>query len=163
MKFDGYRIAAHVEEGEARLVSRNGKDWTAQFPAVAADAARCPVTSAILDGEVAVVLPDGTTSFQALQNAMSTPGGREGELVYFVFDLLHLDGYDLTGATLEERKRALAAVLNGGARRGRHPLQRSRGRRTATRSSPAPAGSAWRGSSASARTRATRAGAASRG
>ena len=115
MKFDGYRIAAFVEHGEARLVSRNGNDWTAQFPAVAADAARLPVKGAIVDGEVAVVLPDGTTSFQALQNAMT--GGGEGELAYFAFDLLHLDGHDLTGATLEDRKRALSGVLKakGGA------------------------------------------------
>jgi bifunctional non-homologous end joining protein LigD len=76
---------------------------------VAEDVARLPARAALLDGEVAVVLPNGTTSFQALQNAMG--GGDEGELAYFVFDLLHLEGHDLTGATLEDRKRALSALL----------------------------------------------------
>ena len=113
MKFDGYRIVADLSGGRARLVSRSGKDWTAQFPDVAHDVERLPATRAILDGEVAVVLPDGTTSFQALQNAMS--GSRQGELAYFVFDLLHLEGYDLTGAALEERKKALARLLGPGA------------------------------------------------
>jgi bifunctional non-homologous end joining protein LigD len=116
MKFDGYRIVAHLSDGHARLVSRNGKDWTAQFPGVAGDVERLPLRNAILDGEVAVVLPDGTTSFQALQNAMS--GGGPGEMAYFVFDLPYLEGHDLTGATLEERKRALAALLKTAPDRG---------------------------------------------
>jgi bifunctional non-homologous end joining protein LigD len=112
MKFDGYRIAAELAGGTARLMSRNGKDWTAQFPSVAEDVERLPAKTAILDGEVAVVQPDGTTSFQALQNAMTGSGG--GELVYFVFDLLYLEGHDLTGATLEDRKQALARLLKAG-------------------------------------------------
>ena len=112
MKFDGYRIAAELAKGTARLVSRNGKDWTAQFPGVARDVEALPGGSAILDGEVAVVMPDGTTSFQGLQNAMG--GAGSGELVYFVFDLLHLEGYDLTPATLEDRKLALAQLLKAG-------------------------------------------------
>ena len=109
MKFDGYRIVADLSAGHARLVSRNGKDWTAQFPGVARDVERLPVARAVLDGEVAVVLPDGTTSFQALQNALG--GGGPGELAYFAFDLLHLEGHDLTGAALEERKQVLARLL----------------------------------------------------
>ena len=112
MKFDGYRIVADLSGGHARLFSRNGKDWTAQFPDVARDVERLPATRAVLDGELAVVLPDGTTSFQALQNEMS--GSGQGELVYFVFDLVHLEGYDLTGAALEERKLALSQLLKAG-------------------------------------------------
>src|SRR5687768_13991741 len=112
MKFDGYRIAAEVSGGTTRLMSRNGKDWTARFPSVARDVERLPMKDAILDGEVAVVLPDGTTSFQALQNEMNGSGG--GELVYFAFDLLRLEGVDLTGATLEDRKQALSRVLTAG-------------------------------------------------
>ena len=71
MKFDGYRILARLEDGKVRLMSRNERDWTAKFPAVAEGVARLPVRTAMLDGEVAVFLPDGTTSFQALQNAAS--------------------------------------------------------------------------------------------
>lgn len=108
-KYDGYRIVCRIQGGRATLTSRNGNDWTARFPAVAQAAAKLPVDTAWLDGEVAVVGADGLTSFGALQNAGS--GG--GTLVYFVFDLLHRDGWDLTAAPLEERKRALRAVVGG--------------------------------------------------
>ena len=109
MKFDGYRILCRVDGGRATLWSRNARDWTAQFGGVAAAAARLPARRALLDGEIAMLLPNGTTSFQALQNALSS--GAQDQLVYFVFDLLHLDGQDLTGATLESRKRALEALV----------------------------------------------------
>src|SRR4029078_5222152 len=72
-------------------------------------AARLPVDTAWLDGEVVVLEKDGRTSFQALQNALSTD--RSGELRYFVFDLPYVDGYDLPGASLVERKRVLEALL----------------------------------------------------
>jgi bifunctional non-homologous end joining protein LigD len=110
LKFDGYRILARLEDGRARLMSRNERDWTAKFPAVAEGVARLRVSTAMLDGEVAVFLPDGKTSFQALQNAASgeDTGGR---LTYVVFDLLHLDGWDMTGARLEDRKALLARLL----------------------------------------------------
>jgi bifunctional non-homologous end joining protein LigD len=109
MKFDGYRILARVEDGRARLLSRNGKDWTAQFPAVAEAVEGLPVRTALLDGEVAIVLPDGTTSFQALQNALAGPA--EGRLAYFLFDLVHLEGVSLAAARLEDRKALLREVL----------------------------------------------------
>jgi len=105
MKFDGYRILGRIDKGRATLWSRNARDWTARFPGIAAAAARLPVRQAFLDGEVAVLLPNGTTSFQALQNALSGVG--RGTIVYFVFDLLHLDGQDLTGVVLETRKSTL--------------------------------------------------------
>jgi len=109
MKFDGYRILGRLDHGRVRLLSRNARDWTDQFPSVAEAVARLPAQQAMLDGEVAVLLPDGTTSFQALQNTMS--GGAQGRLVYVVFDLLHLDGHDLTPARLEDRKAALERVV----------------------------------------------------
>ena len=111
VKYDGYRIGCAVARGQATLWSRREKDWTAQFPEIAAAAAKLPVRSALLDGEVAAVLPDGRTSFQALQNAFA--GGRRN-LVYFVFDLLHLDGEDLAARPLLERKAALAELLGDG-------------------------------------------------
>jgi bifunctional non-homologous end joining protein LigD len=109
MKYDGYRILARIDHGRVTLASRNARDWTAKFPAVTEAAARLPVERAILDGEVAVLLPKGTTSFQALQNFLS--GAHSDQLVYMVFDLPHLNGRDLTGTRLEDRKRALAAIL----------------------------------------------------
>ncbi|HEX4965277.1 MAG TPA: DNA ligase D [Thermoanaerobaculia bacterium] len=111
IKYDGYRALCYLKEGEARLVTRNGKDWTDRFAPVAREAAKLPVRQAVLDGEVVVLEADGTTSFQALQNALAEERG--GDLVYFVFDLLYLDGYDLRPAPLAARKEALAALLAG--------------------------------------------------
>ncbi|HYG61680.1 MAG TPA: DNA ligase D [Thermoanaerobaculia bacterium] len=109
LKFDGYRVLCEVRGGKVRLVTRNGKDWTDRFTPVAKAAGALPVRDALLDGEVVVLEKDGTTSFQALQNALS--GQRDDDLVYFAFDLLYLDGHDLRRAELRERKRALADLL----------------------------------------------------
>jgi bifunctional non-homologous end joining protein LigD len=112
IKFDGYRMLCRVQGGRARLVSRNGKDWTSRFARVAEAAARLPVREALLDGEVVRFDTRGRTSFQALQAAL-TPG-TAGDVVYCVFDLLHLDGHDLSAVPLLERKRALAGLLGRG-------------------------------------------------
>ena len=112
LKHDGYRILGRLDHGRARLLSRNGRDWTDHFPAVARSVERVPAEQAMLDGEVAVLLPDGTSSFQALQNLLSGEG--RGQLIYMVFDLLHLDGRDLTEARLEDRKGVLEALLDAG-------------------------------------------------
>jgi len=108
IKHDGYRIVARIEEGDVRLVSRNGKDWTKEFPQVARAMGRLPAGTALLDGEVAAVLPNGATSFQALQRRGFD---HAAPLVYFAFDLLHLDGWDLREARLEERKEVLRRFL----------------------------------------------------
>jgi len=110
LKYDGYRIGCRIERGTATLISRNGKDWTDAFPEIAMAAAALKVKSALLDGEVCVVAPDGRTSFQALQNLA---GSDRGRLVYFAFDLLHLDGRTLTGEPLETRKSALRRIVGG--------------------------------------------------
>ncbi|HMG21520.1 MAG TPA: non-homologous end-joining DNA ligase [Kofleriaceae bacterium] len=110
-KFDGYRILAELDRGVVRLLSRRFKDWTAAFPQVAATIAELPVDRAVLDGEVAAVLADGRTSFQALQNR----GG--AHIVYFAFDLLAIDGDDLTGLPLEDRKARLAALVGAAGHR----------------------------------------------
>ena len=109
LKYDGYRIGCRIEDGTVRLLSRAGKDWTAAFPEVRDAALRLGVARAFLDGEVAIVLPDGRTSFQALQNAFR--GGARDRLVYFAFDLLHLDGVDVARLPLEARKAALASLV----------------------------------------------------
>ncbi len=98
IKFDGYRVLCEIRDGKAALLTRNGKDWTDRFGPVAREAAELPVREAILDGEVVVLEPNGTTSFQALQNALSE--NRQDDLVFFAFDLLYLDGYDLRKAAL---------------------------------------------------------------
>jgi len=122
MKYDGYRILARIEKGRVRLLSRNRHDWTDNFPTIAKALERLDADDALLDGEVAVLLDNGTTSFQALQNHLS--GLPAGQLTYLVFDLLHLNGRDMTGARLEDRKRLLADLL-GPVRDAAGPLRYS--------------------------------------
>src|SRR5262245_48758902 len=109
MKFDGYRILCRLEDGRVRLLSRKRNDWTGRLPELARAVEGLPARRALVDGDLAVFLPDCTTSFQALQNLMS--GVPTGELAYFAFDLLHLDGEDLTPKPVEERKRRLKELL----------------------------------------------------
>lgn len=108
-KFDGYRILADLDRGSVALMSRRFKDWTAEFPTVVQAVAELPVRRAILDGEVAVLLPDGRTSFQGLQNAFGAPNAN---LVYFIFDLLAVDDDILLSLPLEERKARLQKLVS---------------------------------------------------
>ena len=111
VKFDGYRMECLVADGSARLFTRRGLDWTERFPRVAERAAGLPARRAVLDGEVVALLPDGRSSFQALQQALMAE--RAHPVVYYVFDLLRLEAEDLRRLPLEERKRRLAALLKG--------------------------------------------------
>jgi bifunctional non-homologous end joining protein LigD len=111
IKYDGYRIGARVKRGRVVLYTRNGNDWTNAFPVIAAAVHKLQLDDALIDGEAAMVLPDGRTSFQAMQNA-AAPGAR-AQLVYFVFDLLRLDGKDLEPLPLEERKARLRKLVGG--------------------------------------------------
>jgi bifunctional non-homologous end joining protein LigD len=111
LKYDGYRIVSRVKQHSAQLFTRNQHDWTSKLQQIADTVAALPVKSAWFDGEVIALRPDGTISFQALQNAFETRS--QTDLVYYVFDLLYLNGYDLTQVPLLHRKQALAAVLQG--------------------------------------------------
>jgi DNA ligase D-like protein (predicted polymerase) len=111
LKYDGYRVGCFVEGATVRVESRRNEDWTAQLPEIALAAKQLPVSATLLDGELAVVLPDGTTSLQALQRAFA--GAPRQGLTLFVFDLLHLDGRDLTALPLEQRKQLCEALLRG--------------------------------------------------
>jgi bifunctional non-homologous end joining protein LigD len=108
IKYDGYRLLAEIRDGAARLATRGGLDWSTKFPALAKRLAALPVESAIVDGEIVHLEPDGTTDFGHLQDAIAT--GRTDRLVFFAFDLIYLDGFDLTSARLDDRKAALAAL-----------------------------------------------------
>ncbi len=112
VKYDGYRAIATLDEGKVRIASRNGKDWTDHFALVAEALSHVRAKTAVFDGEIAYVNEDGRTDFQNLQNALSG-SANAGRLVYFVFDLLHYDGVDLTGETLEVRKGKLRTILAG--------------------------------------------------
>ena len=109
IKYDGYRMVCRVAAGAVQMISRNGKDWTAQFPSLARVLARLPVSEAWLDGEVVVMQDDGRTSFQALQNALGS--GDEKNLVMWLFDVMYVEGQDLTAVPLEARKRVLKQLL----------------------------------------------------
>ncbi|WP_373649823.1 DNA ligase D [Schlesneria sp. DSM 10557] len=109
IKFDGYRIICHIDDGTSRFVTRNHKDWTARLPELARQAAHLKCDQAILDGEVVAMSSDGTTDFQSLQNAFRDRGTEQ--LRYYVFDLLYLDGKDLREQPLQERKQALQTLL----------------------------------------------------
>ncbi len=109
IKYDGYRLLGRIEGGKVRLITRGGLVWTAKFPALAARLGQLPLDSALIDGELVHLEPEGTTSFSSLQDAIS--GGKTDTLNFFAFDLLYRDGWDLTGAALEDRKAALAEII----------------------------------------------------
>jgi bifunctional non-homologous end joining protein LigD len=113
IKYDGYRMLCLIEHHQARLVSRNAKDWTANFASLARMLSRLAVDNACLDGEVVVVDAKGKTSFQALQNAIAPTERGAQPLTYFAFDLLYLNGFDLRGVRLAERKEILHKLLSG--------------------------------------------------
>ena len=109
IKYDGYRILARIENGNARLITRNGQDWTSKFPQIARDLTRLKLNSAWLDGEICVIGEGGRTSFSALQRALS---GESSDIpVYVVFDVPYLDGRDLRSVALRDRQQALQRVI----------------------------------------------------
>jgi bifunctional non-homologous end joining protein LigD len=116
IKFDGYRIEARLDHGKVRLLTRKQLDWTHRFERIAKAVAALPAETALLDGELVVEDKDGVSSFSLLQTDLKD--GREDRFVYWVFDLLHLDGRDLTNEPLTVRKAALRRLLQGESRNG---------------------------------------------
>ena len=110
LKYDGYRIIAYMEGNNARLLTRNGNDYTGRFQDIADTLANWAVSRAmILDGEMVVSDSEGRTDFQALQSYMKNPTGKN--LTYIIFDMLALDGADLRGLSLIERKERLEELM----------------------------------------------------
>ncbi len=117
IKFDGYRMQAHVRDGKATLHTRSGLDWTHRFGSTIADAlGALPCEDAILDGEIVMPGDNGLSSFSALQAALSE--GRSRAMVYYAFDLMALDGADIRADPLIARKEKLAQLLSGAASDG---------------------------------------------
>ncbi|HKP64297.1 MAG TPA: DNA ligase D [Polyangiales bacterium] len=108
IKLDGYRLQLRLDRGKVRALTRRGLDWSARMPALVQAVSQLPLERALLDGEL-VVLRDGISDFQRLQNSLSE--GRDIDCVLYAFDLLHLNGYDLRGVALRDRKQLLAACL----------------------------------------------------
>jgi bifunctional non-homologous end joining protein LigD len=113
IKMDGYRAGCLIADGRVRLISRNGQDWTTTFPEISDAARALGVKDALIDGELVMLQPNGRTSFEALQGAASGRTPRPG-LVYFAFDLLHLDGERIDRLPLEERKARLLKLVGRG-------------------------------------------------
>ena len=118
IKWDGYRAIAFIEGGRARLVSRNQTDLTPRYPELKDMAQLIQAKTAILDGEVVALDPEGKASFSLMQQRTGfRPGGHRAAgnadvpVLYYAFDLLYLDGYDWRRVPLEERKRNLKSVL----------------------------------------------------
>ena len=111
VKFDGYRILAARNGDTVRLLTRNGLDWADRMPHLAAAIAALPTRSAMIDGELVALRPDGVSSFPALQDALKS--GRDDTLIFYAFDLLHLDGWDLRPVPLRARKQALVPLVHG--------------------------------------------------
>jgi bifunctional non-homologous end joining protein LigD len=110
IKFDGFRMHARLDHGAVRLLTRNGLNWTAKYPQIAAAVSSLHARQAYLDGELCGVRPDGITSFSMIQ--LASDSGNAAALVFFLFDLLHLDGEDLNARPLIERKERLAGLLS---------------------------------------------------
>jgi bifunctional non-homologous end joining protein LigD len=113
IKFDGYRMHERLDRGAIKLLTRTGLDWTHKYPPIAEAVASLGARQAYLDGELCGVFPDGITSFSLIQAA--SDAGNAAGLVYFIFDLLHLDGEDVGVLPLIERKARLAELLSGAA------------------------------------------------
>ncbi len=117
LKYDGYRTLIAIGGGEGRAYTRSGLDWSDRFAGLISEAVELNARSALIDGEAVVRLPDGRTSFQALQAALK---GNPDVIDYLAFDLLELDGDDLTQRPLVERKALLEALIGKGQGRLRY-------------------------------------------
>jgi bifunctional non-homologous end joining protein LigD len=108
IKFDGYRVQVHLANDAIKVFTRRGNDWTKRFRKIADDAWHISAGSAIIDGEVVVPSENGTTDFAVLQNELK---GKSTKIVLVAFDLLYLNGYDLRGLPLRQRKAHLKKLI----------------------------------------------------
>ncbi len=152
IKFDGYRILARIEGGNAKLVSRNGRDWSAKFPAVVDALRRLNVENAWIDGEVVAINGEGYSDFGKLQRSLENPG--ESVVSYSIFDLPFLNGEDLRALPLMERKTRLKELFR--TPNGECSYSRIRFKETPPRCWRKRAAVGWKVSSQSAPTRVMR-------
>jgi bifunctional non-homologous end joining protein LigD len=114
VKWDGYRLAVHKEPAGVRILTRGGHDWTHRFPVIAAAARDTPAATFILDGEAVVLDEQGRSDFGMLEQALGGRGGKRvaEEATFIAFDLLYLEGHNLTSMPLYDRRRMLQALLD---------------------------------------------------
>jgi bifunctional non-homologous end joining protein LigD len=109
IKLDGFRMAGRIERGQTKLLTRTGLDWSAKYPSLLSALAAVRAKTAYLDGELCGVGEDGLPNFAEAQAA--TDGARGVRLVFYAFDLLHLDGRDTAALTPVERKALLEPIV----------------------------------------------------
>ena len=108
IKYDGYRVQLRIADGRVTVRTRQGLDWTERFETIAKAAAVLPLTSGLIDGEIVAQTETGIASFRGLVEALRSGAGN---LAFYAFDLLFVDGFDLRDAPLAERKAALGKLL----------------------------------------------------
>lgn len=109
-KYDGYRTQAHVDQGSVQLYTRSAQNWTRKYPTVARALEKLKVQNAVLDGEIVWIDENGRSDFQKLQNALKEK--ESTSILYYVFDLIRLNGEDLSSLPLIERKKKLEELLS---------------------------------------------------
>ena len=116
VKWDGYRLAIHIEPGGVRILTRGGHDWTHRFPTIAKAASKFGVATAILDGEAVVLDENGLPDFGLLQNSLGGRGGKRTsqEASFYAFDLLYFDGHDIREMELVLRRHLLEELIGQG-------------------------------------------------
>lgn len=109
IKFDGYRLQAHIRSKSIKLYTRAGNDWSRKFPSLISSLLKLNIESAIMDGEAVVMDSEGVSHFGSLQDALSKKD--DSAIRIYFFDLLYLNGSDLRGYPLSERKALLKKLL----------------------------------------------------
>ena len=110
IKHDGYRTICVIDQGNVQIYTRRGHDWADRMPSIARALSALKVRSAVIDGEAIVIGEDGLSDFFALHAALARKNAPRAVLV--AFDLMHLDGEDMRGRELEDRRAILAAVVS---------------------------------------------------
>jgi len=116
VKWDGYRLAVHIEPQGVRIITRGGHDWTHRFPLIEAAARALGVSTAVLDGEAVVLDAQGRSDFNALQQSLGGRGGKQtsGDAIFMAFDLLYFDGHSLIETELSTRRHLLESLVPTG-------------------------------------------------
>ena len=117
LKWDGYRLAIHIEQTGVRILTRGGHDWTHRFPAIEQAARALGPATMIIDGEAVVLDDEGRPDFGLLQKSLGasgkTAGNRASDAILYAFDLIYLDGHDLRNAEYRSRRHLLEDTLKG--------------------------------------------------
>jgi bifunctional non-homologous end joining protein LigD len=109
IKYDGYRTLCFKNKSSTKLLTRSGLDWSKKYKALQEECSKLPVDSIIFDGEIVWLDEKGKSSFSELQNSLED--GKSQDLVYYVFDLLYLNGHDTRSLSLIDRKKLLREVI----------------------------------------------------